>query len=1384
MHPGVAAALVIVVWSTLAIAPAARAVTFTDVTATALPGLATSPGAEAVDPKYSGGGAVGDCDGDGLPDLYFTGSGHDVLYRNRGDGTFEDYSVAASLGETRAVRGAAFGDVDNDGDLDLFVTGWSDARHFLYVNDGHCRFSEEATQRNVAGGGKAIGRSPSFGDYDRDGWLDLYVSELQSDAINPAVPGPIGHLFHNRGATGPGIFDDVTARTGVALDGVIGPQGGTFPFTARFSDLDGDGWPDFFVTSDFHETRLFWNDGIGAFADGTDVAGAGTDEHGRGAVTADFDGDGRLDLFVASIFANGLANATGNRLLRNDGSRRFTDVTDAAGVRDASWGWGTQAVDVDNDGDVDLIVTNGASDDEGFRNYTQADLAGIDLVPFVTDPVRLWQNDGSGVFTDVAAASGLVDDGIGQGVLAFDYDGDGDEDVVLLHEPAPPRLMRNDGGNAQHWIDVALEGVRAQRNGVGAVVTVTPARKARPLVAEVSASSTYIAQNGTGVLHFGLGGQTDKVRSVQVRWPSGRTQTVKKLAVDRPHVITEETACRGKARKQDVFCVKAQAERKCIVAMNDGGARVAVATGKRLVECVGRPGGSAQACIASDPKGAIAAARAKAAALAEKRCPQEPSFGPTSADVVADASGKLVRLQDVFGPSLDTALIPAATDRKTAACQLAVARGLTQLGLAKLLAFNRCKARGLRRGEIASATTLASCYGATTDEPIVALARRSGKRAARKCGGTSIATAFPGQCAGSAASELFGCVEQQSTCGACLALNSADGLGQGCHQFIDGVATAYCGDRPERTHSIAHEWDEALLSAIRLDTPRPTVHARNLFHLAALMWDVWRAYGGGGKAWLTDESHASDDPARDRETAISFAAYRLLAHRFLAGPGRNATQAQVRDLMYRLGYDATYTNTDGNTPAAVGNRMAAAMIAYGMTDGSNEQGNYADPDYKPVNVPLVVKQPGTTMADPNRWQPLALDLIITQNGIPLPGNVQVAIGTRWRKVKAFALPPPAVPGDVYVDPGPQPLLGDFTLASDPGGLTGDAGYKEGARRVIELSSYLTPTDGATIDISPGAYGNNPLGTNDGTGHPVNPITGQPYPPQVVPRGDFWRVLAEFWADGPQSETPPGHWNMLANQVSDRMTAHRIGGVGPDLDRLEWDVKLYLALNGSVHDAAIVSWGLKGKYDSVRPISMIRYMGGKGQSSDPMGPSYSPEGLPLQPGLIEVITAETTAPGQRHAALAGHEGEIALFNYPGPPTVTSDPAGVTWIRAVEWTSYQKRTFVTPAFPGYTSGHSTFSRAAAEVMTLFTGSPYFPDGLGEFLAKKDEYLTFERGPSVDVRLQWGTYYDAADQAGQSRPAGGIHVYPDDFNGRILGSAAGIGAFNEALEYFAGE
>jgi hypothetical protein len=289
----------------------------------------------------------------------------------------------------------------------------------------------------------------------------------------------------------------------------------------------------------------------------------------------------------------------------------------------------------------------------------------------------------------------------------------------------------------------------------------------------------------------------------------------------------------------------------------------------------------------------------------------------------------------------------------------------------------------------------------------------------------------------------------------------------------------------------------------------------------------------------------------------------------------------------------------------------------------------------------------------------------------------------------------------------------------------------------------------------------------------------------VNRGDFSRALAEFWADGPKSETPPGHWNTVANTISDGLgTDLRIGGVGPVVDRLEWDVKLYLALNGATHDAAIAAWGVKNRYDSVRPISMIRYMGGLGQSSDTDSPSYNPDGLPLSPGLVEVITQATTAPGQRHEGLAGHEGEIAIRCWSGNPAdPETETGGVAWILAVDFVPYQRPTFVTPSFAGYVSGHSTFSRASAEVLTAFTGSEFFPGGLGEWTIAAGALET-EAGPQADVTLQWATYYDAADQAGISRLYGGIHVRADDFAGRVMGAGIGRAAWEQAKRYYGGE
>lgn len=522
-----------------------------------------------------------------------------------------------------------------------------------------------------------------------------------------------------------------------------------------------------------------------------------------------------------------------------------------------------------------------------------------------------------------------------------------------------------------------------------------------------------------------------------------------------------------------------------------------------------------------------------------------------------------------------------------------------------------------------------------------------------------------------------------------------------------------------------------MLDAVRRALPAPTVHARNLFHTSAAMWDAWAAYDPEATGYFATEKHTASNVTDARKEAISYAAYRVLTSRYIKSVGGEASLSEFDDLMDALCYPLDFTSTAGDSPAAIGNRIAALVIAYGLDDGSNQVDDYADRDYTPVNPPLVVAQSGTRMADPNRWQPLQLEHMISQNGIPVTNGVQQFVGSHWGGVKGFALPG-AGSARLPLNPGPPPRFGD-------------PNYAEEVVAVIRDSAALDATNTVSIDISPRSVGDNTLGANDGHGYAVNPVTGRPYPPNSVSQADYARALAEFWADGPNSETPPGHWNVIANAVSDQLAPDlRIGGSGPTVDRLQWDVKLYFALNGGVHDAAIAAWGAKGFYDSVRPISMIRYLGETGQ-------------LPPVPGLI---------------ALSDGENVIRAWH----------PGGVGWIRAADWVPYQLPTFVTPSFAGYFSGHSTFSRAAGEVLTNFTGSKYFPGGVGQWTVPAGS-LKFESGPSSDVILQWATYYDAADQAGLSRLYGGIHTPADDLTGRRVGADCGRAAYALATQYFRG-
>ena len=593
--------------------------------------------------------------------------------------------------------------------------------------------------------------------------------------------------------------------------------------------------------------------------------------------------------------------------------------------------------------------------------------------------------------------------------------------------------------------------------------------------------------------------------------------------------------------------------------------------------------------------------------------------------------------------------------------------------------------------------------------------------------------------------------------------------------------------------SEARRWNEVLLQAIRNDFARPTVHARNLFHLAAAMYDAWAVYDSTATTWLLDREQAgfecdlnvemsTTNAEASQIKAASYAAYRLIYHRFEESPGVSSIRRNANTLMERLGYPVSEASTivQPDRPDFLGNFIASCYIDMGLQDGSNERGSYENQHYEPVNDPLLPHEPGNPdIEDLNRWQPLTLEEAVDQSG-NIVDSTPSFIGAEWGDVWPFALDMEDRDthdrdGDtywVYHDPGVPPKHGDEL----------DDLYKWGFSLVSIWGSHLDHEDGETWDISPASIGNiddypedfedfedfydRLEGGDPGLGYEVNPFTQLPYEPQEVPRGDYARVLAEFWADGPDSETPPGHWFVILNTVNEHPELEkRFKGEGDELGAFEWDIRGYLMLGGAMHDSAISAWSNKGWYDYIRPVSAIRAMADLGQSTDDSAASYSPDGIPLEEGYIELVESGDELAGEDDE----HVGKIKLFTWKGPDYIedaTEDMAGVGWILAENWWPYQRPTFVTPPFAGYVSGHSTYSRAAAETLTTLTGDRYFPGGMSGFEVKANEFLVFEEGPSVDLTLQWATYQDASDQCSLSRIWGGIHPPADDIPGRLMG------------------
>lgn len=611
-------------------------------------------------------------------------------------------------------------------------------------------------------------------------------------------------------------------------------------------------------------------------------------------------------------------------------------------------------------------------------------------------------------------------------------------------------------------------------------------------------------------------------------------------------------------------------------------------------------------------------------------------------------------------------------------------------------------------------------------------------------------------------------------------------------------------------HSIAREWNELILEAIRNDFARPTIHARNLFHTSIAMYDSWAIFDQEADTYLigreTENFKSSFDfneleflrANKDLDQTISFAIYRIILQRYQNAPKFEETKILIDDFMTARGYDISWTDFDytNGDPASLGNFIGLEIIKYGLRDGANEQNEYENIFYESVNPPLnPVNNQTVENINPNRWQPLFFDNFIDQAGNPLPEAVPLFLSPEWGEVEPFSLTEDdrtiknrdGQSYQVYLDPGDPALLASNRSEE----------YQWGFSLVTKWSSHLDPTDATIIDISPASIGNinqfpttfqeyqsfyQEAGGDWGTGHNQNPTTGLPYQEQLVTRGDYSRILAEFWADGPDSETPPGHWFSIINYVMDQPDFNRKYHGEEELPVLEYDVKAYFMLGGAMHDAAIAAWSVKGYYDYIRPISALRYMANLGQSSDPALPNYHPEGIPLQTDYIELIEANDP-----DFSASEFLGKIKLKAWKGPDYINdpeTDFAGVGWILAENWWPYQRPSFITPPFAGYVSGHSTYSRTAAEILTYLTNDAYFPGGMGTFEAEQNEFLVFEEGPSTDVTLQWATYRDASDQCSLSRIWGGIHPPVDDIPGRKMGIVLAEKVIKNANEYFEGE
>jgi enediyne biosynthesis protein E4 len=536
---------------------AASRVRFTDIGQQAGLGVQVVNGGERTK-KYifestGSGVAFLDYDRDGYPDIFVVNgsrlegfpagkSPSNYLFHNNRDGTFTDVTAAAGLTSSGWGQGVCVGDYDNDGFDDLFVTYFG-RPNVLYHNNGDGTFADVTRQAGLESSGRNWSTGCAFLDYDRDGKLDLFVAGyVDFDIASAPLPGsspnclwkgvavfcgPRGlppakpHLYHNQGH---GAFADVSAQAGILKANAC------YGFGVLTGDFQNRDWPDIYVACDSTPSLFFRNNGNGTFTERGVEAGVafsedGLEQAGMGVSAADYDGDGFLDILKTN-FDEDVPD-----LYRNEGDGTFSLRTFDAklGSNLRYLGWGGGFFDYDNDGWPDIFIANG-------HVYPELESHHHPESPYRQRNL-LYHNQADGTFEDVTslAGEGLELRRSGRGVAFADFDNDGDLDAVINNQNDPPTLLRNDGGNRNHWLSIRTVGAQSNRDGIGARITILAGGHRQ--MAEVRSGGSYLSQNDLRV-HFGLG-QATKADRVEICWPSSMTDKIENVPADRFLVIQE-----------------------------------------------------------------------------------------------------------------------------------------------------------------------------------------------------------------------------------------------------------------------------------------------------------------------------------------------------------------------------------------------------------------------------------------------------------------------------------------------------------------------------------------------------------------------------------------------------------------------------------------------------------------------------------------------------------------------------------------------------------------------------------------------------------------------------------------------------------------------------